>query len=319
MLLCRKSNGGLKTILVLVFFVVISLAGSCTKEVPSSPSFIPYRDWETTSQLKVATYDIIDFPHQSSAVFGEYAFFVSNGRSRICMYNIAKKKVLFTSEFKGEDVKTFHCNQSSFGVKKYVETDPFPLLYVSQRAKSDGRCFVEVFRILPVLDESKTEYVSFSVELVQKICFPVMTYENSLGNANCVIDVASDLMYTYSRNNNKLDDNYGICKISQFAIPSLDERTVYLEDVDIVDSFIVDCQAANMQGGCIHDGILYIGQGYNSVGYIYLNIIDLNKKKLVRRFDLMQFGVYWEPEGCFYYDGNVMLTHSAGICRIVKQ
>ena len=73
-----------------------------------------------------------------------------------------------------------------------------------------------------------------------------------------------------------------------------------------------------MQGVCIQDGILYIGQGYNAVGYIYINIIDLDKQRLVRRFDLRQFGVYWEPEGCFYYSGNVMLSHSSGVCRIVK-
>lgn len=227
--------------------------------------------------------------------------------------------MLFTLNLKGVDGRTYHCNQSSFGIEKYEPTDFFPLLYISQRAKSDGRCFIEAYRIFPLYNEDLSEFDSFYLELVQTIYLPKMSRKNSLGNANCVIDTSSQTMYTYSRNNNKSDDNYGQCKISQFAIPDTHKKTVILNDDDIISSFMINASAINMQGGCIQDGILYIGQGYASAGYINFNIIDLEKKELIRCFDLQEYKISWEPEGCFFYDGSVMLAHSSAICRIDKK
>ena len=68
-----------------------------------------------------------------------------------------------------------------------------------------------------------------------------------------------------------------------------------------------------MQGGSIHNGLLYIGQGYKSAGYIFLNIVDLKKRRLKERIDLLDHGISWEPEGCFIYDGNLMIASGADI------
>ena len=125
-------------------------------------------------------------------------------------------------------------------------------------------------------------------------------------------------MYTYSRNNNSGDDNYNKCKISKFTIPDVYQKVVVLEDSDIVSSFMINASALNMQGGCIEHDILYIGQGMASAGYIYLNVVDLEKQELIGQIDLQQFGVGWEPQGCFFYDGSVMLSHTAAISRIDK-
>lgn len=277
-----------------------------------------YRDWTSSDAITIKKYASLGFSHQSAAAYGDYAFFVTNGRSKILLYNLSTKSSLFTLGLKSVSGTTYHCNQSTFGVEKYEENDYFPLLYVSQRAKSDGRCFIEAYRIFPLYNEEVTEYESFYVELVQTIYLPKLTQENSLGNANCVIDVSSRTMYTYSRNNNTQDDNYGKCKISQFAIPDVHSNTVLLQDDDILSSFMIDASAVNMQGGCIKDGILYIGQGYSSAGYIYLNIVDLERQELVRRIDLQANKVNWEPEGCFFYDGSVMLAYTGAIYRIDK-
>ena len=82
---------------------------------------------------------------------------------------------------------------------------------------------------------------------------------------------------------------------------------------------MIDAKASNMQGGCIVDGRLYIAQGYPAKQYVYLNVVDLREKRLVKRYDLLANGVDWEPEGCFYYDGNVMLAHTYAICRIEEE
>ena len=278
----------------------------------------PYRDWSSSDRISVNQFASLSFTHQSAATYGDYVFFVTDGRSKIGLFSLRKKEILFTLTLRGADRKTYHCNQCTFGIEKYEDIDHFPLLYISQRAKSDGRCFIEAYRIFPLYNEDLSEYDSFYVELVQTIYLPKMTRDNSLGNANCVIDAANRTMYTYSRNNNTKEDNYGQCRISQFEIPDIHQKTVILNDGAILSSYAIDVSAINMQGGCVQDGILYIGQGYPSAGYIYLNIIDLEKKEMVRRIDLKKNDVTWEPEGCFFYDGCVMLSHSAGICRIDK-
>ena len=71
-----------------------------------------------------------------------------------------------------------------------------------------------------------------------------------------------------------------------------------------------------MQGGCINNGRLYIAQGYIGAGYILLNVVNLRGRKLEKQIDLMDYGVRWEPEGCFYYDDAIMLSSGSNIWRI---
>ena len=274
----------------------------------------PY--WETKIEVFVNQYASLGYSHQSAAAFGRYAFFVKDGHPQICLYNLVKKEKLCVYNMKMANKNTYHCNQSTFGIELFEPSDPFPLLYISQRALSDQRCFIEVYRIKTVYDDVTSEYKSFSVEKVQTVFLPAMKYENSLGNANCVIDPEDGFMYTYSRNNNTAEDNYKKCKISKFAIPDIHNEVVYLEDKDILSSFMIDCSALNMQGGCINDGILYIGQGFPAVGYVYLNVVDLANRVLLARIDLQKYQVNWEPEGCFFFDNSVMLAHTDAINRI---
>jgi len=317
----------LKQIIVLLVIVCFSVLHSCAKETPLyydlngevidtiSVESVPF-DNIASGKITVSKFASLDFSHQSAAAYGDYAFFVSNGRSSICLYNLRKKCSLYVLKMKGLDKMIYHCNQCSFGVDRYDSSDPFPLLYISQNAKADKKCFLEVYRILPVFDADLNDYISFSVDLVQTIFYPAMTSDNSLGNVNGAIDTDHCLLYTYSRNNESLDDNYGQCKVSRFNLPIIQENVVYLEDDDIIASFFVDCKAFNMQGGFVKDDTLYIGQGSLSVGYILFNIIDLKEQKLIRQIDLQKYYVAWEPEGCFLYDDRVMISHTTAISSI---
>lgn len=322
--------------MTVLFFLLSSFVGavsSCASiEPPFSPLEVdqslvvdtvsivmkPYREWTPEESVKIREFGPLSFYHQSAAAYKDYAIFVRGGRSVMCLYSLKKKEVLYSLNLKGVNRNVYHCNQSSFGCEKYDPSDFFPLLYVSQRANASGRCFIEVYRIHPEYNEEGTEFASFGVELVQLIYLPRMSQDNSLGNANCAIDASKRVMYVYSRNNNTDDDNYGQCKITEFEIPDVHQKQVALEDSDIQSSFLLDISAVNMQGGCVNNGMLYIGQGVYSAGYIYLNVIDLEKKELVIRMDLMKEGVRWEPEGCFFYDGSVMISHTRAICRIDK-
>ena len=249
---------------------------------------------------------------QSVAVHGDYLFYVSDGRSVISLYHLKSKTLLCSKDLKGGTRELYHSNQASFGVDYYASDDIFPLLYISQRSNKEGRCFTEVFRILPSRDDNSMVISTFDVKLVQTIYYPVMSETNSLGNVNTVIDHENRLMYAYSRNNNKQETNYGMCKISCFKIPEVYQNEVYLEDIDIIDSYMLPCSAINMQGGCIKNGKLYIGQGSYSAGYILFNIVDLVDRQLEKQVDLIQQGFSEEPEGCFWYDGSPMISTASG-------
>ena len=280
------------------------------------------RNWSEMDRFETTTvsdFFPMEYTHQSTAVFGDYAMMVRNGRGAMRLYDLSRKTKVYTVTLKGEDASIYHSNQSTFGVQKYEPSDYFPLLYVSQRVRSEKRCFTEVFRIIPLFNADSTALLAFRAEKVQEIFFPPMSADNSMGNVNCVIDPDTGRMYTYSRNNNANDDNYRRCKISRFAVPDCHQPEVILNDTDIQESFMIDASAANMQGGCIANGRLYIGQGYPAAGYVYLNVVDLRTKSLVMRYDLLASGANWEPQGCFYYDGNVMLSHKTGICRIIEK
>lgn len=269
--------------------------------------------------VTVTEYAELGYLHQSAAVYGDYAFFVRIGRTAIRLFDMTRKTRIYTLSMGDRNHTVYHCNQSTFGVDKYAPEDYFPLLYISQRSRSEQRCFTEVFRIIPLFSADSTALLAFRTELIQEIFFPPNTMENSMGNVNCVIDPKTGWMYTYSRNNHAADGNYRQCKISRFAIPDVHEKEVYLEDADIESSFMIDASAVNMQGGCIVDGRLYIGQGSPAARYVYLNVVDLREERLVKRYDLLAHGVNWEPEGCFYYDGSVMLAHTGAICRIEEE
>lgn len=262
------------------------------------------------------------YSNQSAAAFDEYLFLIPKYRGKIYMYNLKEKKLLFVcnmeaiKEVNSSGGDLYHCNQTCFGTDYYDIDDPFPLLYISQRARSDKRCFTEVFRILTKKLTQDNEYSSFSLELVQTIYYPPMTEENSLGNVNTVIDRERGLLYTYSRNNTKEDANYRRCKITCFAIPDVHQKEVYLEDEDITKSFMLDTSAYYMQGACIEGGYLYIARGATSVGYIDVNIIDLNTQKIVRQLDVLHHGYRWEPEGCFFYDGHLMISTGKKIWQL---
>lgn len=262
------------------------------------------------------------FENQSTAVYKNYLFLVPNYREIIYIYSIKNKELLYSytmeamKELNGSGSILYHCNNTCFGTDYYDVNDFFPLLYISQRARSDKRCFTEVFRIVANKSSKDSEFSSFKLELVQTIYFPPMSKSNSMGNVNTVIDRENKLLYTYSRNNSQNDTNYRQCKISCFSIPDIHQSEVYLEDTDIRNSYMLNISALYMQGACIEGDYLYIARGSKNVGYIDINIIDLNTQKIVKQLDLLSKGYRWEPEGCFFYDGHLMISSGNNIWKL---
>lgn len=260
--------------------------------------------------------------HQSAANHGRYLFFVQNMLSSISLYDLDNKKMIYSLSLKPRDDKrgsivVYHCNQCCFGKEKYQDDDMFPLLYISQRNANDSTgAFLDVLRIIPFLDDKK-QIDSFRVEQVQKVFLPVMTDRNSMGNPNAVIDSDDEYLYTYSRNNRPKAPNFRQAVITKFHLPSIRDingkiqSEIFLTDSDILDSFNCEFNLLNAQGGFYRNGKIYIVQGHPSknekLNYVYFREIDLRKKKLVKTVDMLNNGFRSEPEGCWYYNGSVMV------------
>lgn len=253
---------------------------------------------------------------QSAAAYGNYLVLVSNHVAKVGLYNLKKKELICVRkmipkiEFCGK-TDIFHANNCSFGISKYVETDYFPLLYVSHRENNEKCGVLEVYRIVPYKKcVGSSDYDSIDVRMVQTIYYPPMTDENALGSPWTVIDREGNCMYTYSRNNRIESVNRGVCRISKFRIPDpRSGKNIYFTDDDILDSYDINYYAPLSQGACIHRGKLYIAQGISPhESPVRLRVVDLSKKRLVISYDLKAAGFPTEPEGCFIYKNKLMLA-----------
>ena len=221
---------------------------------------------------------------QSGDCYGDYLVTVARLEEKFGLYNLKTKKLL----------NVFRQNPK-----------------MEMKGKTD------VYRLVPMISDGANDYDSLTVEQVQTIYYPKATDKNALGSPWTVIDRENNYMYTYSRNNRKKAANFGVCRISKFKIPSVGEsKEVYLNDEDILDSYEVDFNASLSQGACIHNGKMYIAQGVSPKNYLWLRVVDLKEKKLVKTYNLKEAGFTAEPEGCYIYDGHLML--STGGKRIFK-
>ena len=256
--------------------------------------------------------------HQSAACYGDYAFFFSNKMINVRVFNMRTNTRIF--DFRNQTPlgtgTIYHCNQACFGTQKYNEEDYFPLLYISQFQNKSNRCFIQVFRVLPTSSGINQDFTAFAFDLVQTIYFPVFTDDNCLYCINSVIDTNYHYIYTYSYDQNSAAETFQQCKISKFSIPNaLEEKTVYLSDSDILDSYFIATEGPCMQGGAYHDGLLYIGKGAPAIGYVTLHVIDLYNRKIWYNVDLLNNGFNWEPEGAFFYKDDLYIGASSRIFK----
>ena len=253
---------------------------------------------------------------QSAACYGDYLVFVSKQMRRMTLYNLRSKQILYRlrlepkTEMRGK-TDVYHANNSCFGREKFDKSDPFPLLYVSHRENNALRGVVDVYRIHAFRQKDKADYDSMAVEQVQTIFYPVMTDENAMGSPWTAIDSDNGFMYTYSRNNRSKAPNRGKCRLSKFRIPEMGVvgDSVFLNDADILETTDLNYKAARSQGACICRGKMYIAQGVpKKDGKVCLRVVDLEKRKLIKTYNLHTSGFDEEPEGCFIYNGKLMVA-----------
>lgn len=102
--------------------------------------------------------------------------------------------------------------------------------------------------------------------------------------------------------------------VAQFRLPSITEGAeVTLTEDERLDLFEISLEnpygvytPGPEQDGIIYDGILY--QIYGFSGRNWLSAINLETKKVESTISMVSMGLNYEPEGIFYYKGNLGMS-----------
>ena len=206
---------------------------------------------------------------QGFAIYGRYGFSVHD-KGECVVIDLKRKR--FISKFTLEG-NTGHCNNASFGVERYSEESPFPLLYVTE-CRGDRACYVN--------DVTLT-----GSRMVQRICYDG---KDATGPADWAVDRANRLIYFYCTVNN-------IRTLKWFALPHLADSDargeVHLTDEDALGS-VTAGDITIPQGSLIHRGRAYLPDGIPPRP-TRLHVTDIESGAALATIDLSHTGL--EPEG----------------------
>ncbi len=238
---------------------------------------------------------------QGAACYEDYLFHFQDHNAAVSIYNLAEmgfiKKIVLTPNSNN------HCNQASFSNIFYSVEDKFPLLYVSG-SRTGTYNQVQVYRIT---DDSD----SLKIEQIQEIILPPKTKYNYISWTCILLDNDSNYLYAYSNATSKL---------IKFNIPNYQERTVNLEDEDILEIIPIE-NIPHQQGGTIKNGIFYMIYGVPQWGdQVWLRLFNLETKKEIIRYNLSEKDFKGEPESLFFYKNELYaITNGTGIFKIIFQ
>lgn len=206
---------------------------------------------------------------QGFAIYGRYGFSVHD-KGECVVIDLKRKR--FISKFTLEG-NTGHCNNASFGVERYSEESPFPLLYVTE-CRGERACYVN--------DVTLT-----GSRMVQKICYDG---KDATGPADWAVDRANRLIYFYCTVNN-------VRTLKWFALPRLADSDargeVHLTDEDALGS-VTAGDITIPQGSLIHRGRAYLPDGIPPRP-TRLHVTDIKSGASLTTIDLSHTGL--EPEG----------------------
>lgn len=253
----------------------------------------------------VSIQEITKYMNQSSSgsvqgadCYGDYLFQFQDKNAAVYVYNLKEKKYLGKVTLTPNNNN--HCNNASFSRIFYQEGDEFPLIYVSGSGSGTYNQ-VQVYRIT-------RNNSNFIIEQVQEIVLPKARPENNLYWTGVILDNESKCMYIYGNSNG--------AQIAKLRIPDITHFSTTLSDNDILEQFTLN-KFTHQQGANIKDGLLYVFDGVPTWGDTnYLRITDLSGKKDIVKINIMEKGFKVEPEGTFFYNGELFCaTNNSGIYK----
>ena len=248
---------------------------------------------------------------QGAAIYGDFLFHAtSNGT--IHVYNFKQKQHLAT--FKPGTMG--HADTMCFGIQKVDEKDEFPVLYISgSQANTAGKGGdIYVYRVVRTTDDQGSE--KWQGFLQQHIVTPNVSIIGSYPDV--VIDKENKYMwimgwltsYTYDKESGLGCTN---C-FSKYHIPDITEgkqdgKGVYqltLKEEGRLSYFLVNDIHAITQGLCYYKGKIICPYGVPSVSYKGIDVVDVNKEKLIYNVNL-QGSKVGEAEAAVVYDDNLYI------------
>lgn len=218
-----------------------------------------------------------------------------------------------------------HANSLTFG-KKYDNSDPFPLLYVTgwiddiETGGTGSCCYVErlvsdgndgyTSSLLQTIDIDYTDFASKGF----KVPYPYL---------NFLCDVDNGYLYTFSakyRTNGSQSqyDNENRYYITRFKIPDLSNNSVTLTADDVLVQWELPYDVDFTQGGTIFNNQMFclFGDGNDTTHKNALRVYDLLEGCEVSKVDLSQ--TIWkarEPEDVHVYQGYLYSLTQNGYVR----
>lgn len=248
---------------------------------------------------------------QGAAIYGDYLFHATSSNA-IHIYDFKQKQYITMLKMGTMG----HADTMCFGIQKVDEKDEFPVLYVSgSQSNTSGKGGdIYVYRIVRSTDDSGNEI--WQGVMVQRIISPDVAIVGSFPDV--VIDKENNNMwimgwltsYTYDK-----ESGFGCTNcFSKFTIPDITEgkqdgKGVYqltLKEEDRLSYFLVNDIHAITQGLCYFKGKIICPYGIPSVSYKGIDVVDVNKEKLIYNVNL-QGSKVGEAEAAVVYDDNLYI------------
>ena len=230
---------------------------------------------------------------QDWAVYGDslYRFYDKFAYIDIINVNNLKKIKKQNSIYTRLADVAVHCNTVDFSSIFYNESDPLPLVYVSQRGDS---CRTNVYRIT----KNGSQY---GVQLIQTIHFKdaKMTTTN--------VDETGKYLWIYS--NGPYGRSY-----SKVKIPALTFKNVNISAVNGVEERVRITISGVGQGATIKGHYIYHLHGFKNQGT--LAIVDLNTGKEIQKVDLVSLGFKGEPESAAFRGNDLIIGDHGNFYRL---
>lgn len=252
------------------------------------------------AKLQIAPIGKLDAGNTQSFVVWNNYLIVGFERTVYKVYDLNSFKLLQTGLLSHEGTTAAHSNMVSLGVAE--NKDATPLCYFSHW---DGDKGCIGYRLQDDLTLKQEQVIIPSEELKQNPIF-------GQGNTDFIIDKKNQFLYSigYKINSFGTEPENTTC-ICKFALPKITDGTfIELTSEDILDYFEIE-NIATRQDACIIGNKLYINNGFVKNPYVepVIRIVNLNKKKIVRRLYLKEYKDS-EIEAIDINGNNILFTYA---------
>lgn len=212
--------------------------------------------------------------------------------------------------------KNNHSNVVSLGTQRYEDSDPFPVVYVSQCAKNPYHGMKDVLFAERIAQDKQ------STSTVQTIYY--RDENHNFGYAlQWVVDRDNNVLYGYGNTVNNTDAS-NRHRIVKFRLPDVKEGKdglLVLTDKDLLENYLIEDSYGKYfnpvgQGLFVKNGLLFMPTGFGqpkapSILYVW----DLRTRQMHNELDLTT-ATFSELEDCALWNNSLMIQAQGNFFRL---